>query len=211
MQEERLTLEVSTQSIAACSICRANNFDNNKYAMGRRVDRLYELQIGGMAMTLCDKCLDRLRERLAQRFDAEEKPEPATGRIVLFTGTEFTATDKLSKTYRYRMVGAEVTRNGLTRLLNLDTNRLTFVEPEWFRQRKIKVIQKTGDWVHPTENLRVTVQDAPNPGFYDEVGGYHEGGCGTAPNGHFCGECSKPSCAKCEAWLREQEGGLPSE
>lgn len=40
------------------------------------------------------------------------------------------------------MVGAEVTRDGLIRLLNLDTNSLTYVEPEWFRQRKIKVIQK---------------------------------------------------------------------
>lgn len=61
---------------------------------------------------------------------------------MLFTGTEFTATDKLGKSYRYRMVGAEVTRDGLIRLLNLDTNSLTYVEPEWFRQRKIKVIQK---------------------------------------------------------------------
>lgn len=40
------------------------------------------------------------------------------------------------------MIGAEVTHDGLIRLLNLDTNFLTYVEPEWFRQRKIKVIQK---------------------------------------------------------------------
>lgn len=141
MQEDRLTLEVKTHDVAACSICRANNFDNDQYAIGERVDRLYELQIGSQVMTLCDKCLDRLREKLAQRVVAEEKPETYGGQIVLFTGTEFTATDKLGKVYRYRMIGAEVTCDGLTRLLNLDTNTLTYVEPEWFRQRKIKIIK----------------------------------------------------------------------
>lgn len=63
--------------------------------------------------------------------------------IVLFTGTEFTAMDKLKQTYRYRMIGVEVSCGGEIRLLNLNTNTLTFVEPEWFRQRKIKVIQES--------------------------------------------------------------------
>lgn len=162
MQEERLTLEVCTHDIASCNICYAYNYDlTNSDAIGERVDKLYELKIGGLVLTLCDKCLNRLREKLTQRqlaageehlkqlreklgprLSAEEKPEAYNGQIVLFTGTEFTATDKLGKTYRYRMVGAEVTRDGLIRLLNLDTNSLTYVEPEWFRRRKIKVIQK---------------------------------------------------------------------
>ena len=64
--------------------------------------------------------------------------------IVLFTNTRFTATDKLGRTYTYRMIGVEVSRGGEIRLLNLDTNTLTYVEPEWFRQRKIKVIQGSG-------------------------------------------------------------------
>ena len=42
------------------------------------------------------------------------------------------------------MIGVEVSRGGEIRLLNLDTNTLTYVEPEWFRQRKIKVIQGSG-------------------------------------------------------------------
>lgn len=142
MQEEKLTLEVSTQDIASCNICYAHNYDSDNADMiGAQVERLYELRIGSQVMTLCDKCLDRLREKLAQRFSAEEKPETYDSQIVLFTGTEFTATDKLSKTYRYRMIGTEVSHDGLIRLLNLDTNSLTYVEPEWFRQRKIKVIQ----------------------------------------------------------------------
>ena len=143
MQEEKLTLEVSTHDVASCNICYAHNYDSDNADMiGKRVDKLYELKIGGLVLTLCDKCLDRLREKPAQRISAEEKPEANNGQIVLFTGTEFTATDKLGKTYRYRMIGVEVSHDGLIRLLNLDTNSLTYVEPEWFRQRKIKVIQK---------------------------------------------------------------------
>ena len=143
MYEEKLTLAVSAHDIASCNICYAHNYDSDNADMiGERVDKLYELKIGGQVLTLCDKCLDRLREKLTQRFGANGKPEGYDGQIVLFTGTEFTATDKQSKTYRYHMIGAEVSHDGLIRLLNLDTNSLTYVEPEWFRQRKIKIIQK---------------------------------------------------------------------
>ena len=143
MQEERLALEVCAHDIASCNICYARNYDLTPGdAIGERVDKLYKLKIGGQVLTLCDKCLDRLRERLTQHFGAENENKADSGQIVLFTGTEFTARDKLGQSYSYRMIGAEVTRDGLTRLLNLDTNSLTYVEPEWFRQRKIKVIQK---------------------------------------------------------------------
>ena len=193
MYEEKLTLDVSTQDIASCNVCYAHNYDSTQGDfIGERVERLYELRIGNMTMLLCDKCLDRLYEKLVQRLNAEEEPEAVDGQIVLFTGTGFTATDKLSKTYRYRMIGAEVSHDGLIRLLNLDTNRLTYVEPEWFRQRKIKVLQKEPGL-------------ESDDGFYDEVGGYHEGGCGTGPDGVFCGECSSSSCAGCEVWRRRRE------
>lgn len=122
MYEEKMTLGVCDHDIASCNICYAHNYDSvSADSIGERVDRLYELRLGGQVMTLCDKCLDRLREKLAQRLCAEKEAETYDGQIVLFTGTEFTATDKLSKTYRYRMIGAEVSRDGLTRLLNLDT------------------------------------------------------------------------------------------
>lgn len=143
MQEENLTLKVSTHDIASCNTCYARNYDSTHGdAIGERVDKLYELKIDDQVLTLCDKCLDRLREKLGPLLSTEGKHEAYSGQIVLFTGTEFTATDKLGKTYRYHMVGVEVTRNGWTRLLNLDTGLLTYVEPEWFRQRKIKIIQK---------------------------------------------------------------------
>lgn len=98
MQEEKLTLEVSTHDIASCNICYARNYDStNGDAIGERVD----------------------------------KPEAYNGQIVLFTGTEFIARDKLGQSYRYCMIGAEVTCDGLIRLLNLDTGLLTYVEPEY--------------------------------------------------------------------------------
>lgn len=67
------------------------------------------------------------------------------GQIVLFTNTQFSAKDKLGRTITYQMIGVEVSRGGEIRLLNLDDNTLTYVEPEWFRQREIKVIQGQGD------------------------------------------------------------------
>ena len=41
----------------------------------------------------------------------------------------------------------------------------------------------------------------PNGDFYEEfinsAGGTWEGGCGTAPDGKFCGECSTFNCDEC--------------
>ena len=49
-------------------IADAYNYDlTNSDAIGERVDKLYELKIGGLVLTLCDKCLNRLREKLTQR------------------------------------------------------------------------------------------------------------------------------------------------
>ena len=67
------------------------------------------------------------------------------GQIVLFTNTRFTAKDKQGRVLTYQMIGVEVSMNGEIRLLNLDTNTLTYVEPEWFRQREIKVINEGAD------------------------------------------------------------------
>lgn len=65
------------------------------------------------------------------------------GQIVLFTGVEFIAKSKLDS-YRYRMIGVEPTKDHTynIRLLNLDTDRIIFVESAWFGEREISVIQK---------------------------------------------------------------------
>lgn len=44
-------------------------------------------------------------------------------------------------------------------------------------------------------------------GFHDEAGGYHEGGCGWDPNGHFCGECSCYDCGQCSVWAKDTMPG----
>lgn len=36
--------------------------------------------------------------------------------------------------------------------------------------------------------------------YIDEVGGVHDSGCGWAPNGSNCGECSNISCKICGVW-----------
>lgn len=39
----------------------------------------------------------------------------------------------------------------------------------------------------------------------DGVGGVHEDGCGWAPNGDFCGECSNETCENCSVWRNIKE------
>jgi hypothetical protein len=36
--------------------------------------------------------------------------------------------------------------------------------------------------------------------YVDSIGGEHGCGLGYAPNGEFCGECSKMSCDGCPVW-----------
>lgn len=40
----------------------------------------------------------------------------------------------------------------------------------------------------------------PDLGYIDQIGGIHEGGCGTMPDGTDCGECSKGDCSFCAVW-----------
>lgn len=37
----------------------------------------------------------------------------------------------------------------------------------------------------------------------DELGGVHTDGVGYAPDGAFCGECTRESCSGCPAWDKE--------
>lgn len=38
--------------------------------------------------------------------------------------------------------------------------------------------------------------------YIDEIGGTHSGGLGWDPDGEYCGECCKYSCAECHVWKR---------
>ena len=39
----------------------------------------------------------------------------------------------------------------------------------------------------------------------DDIGGHHDGGVGTDPNGQFCGECSRISCEHFKVWRKNVE------
>ena len=41
--------------------------------------------------------------------------------------------------------------------------------------------------------------------YIDEVGGVHDSGCGWAPDGSNCSECSNISCKICSVWNRVWE------
>lgn len=45
---------------------------------------------------------------------------------------------------------------------------------------------------------------ASNDFHYDELGGFHDCGAGTSPDGQDCGECSNLSCKFCNVWRRPQ-------
>lgn len=64
---------------------------------------------------------------------------------VLTTHTEFIATNNFGECYRYRVIGIDASQDYDINLLNLDTMTTTIVEPEWFRQRSITVIENTSD------------------------------------------------------------------
>lgn len=59
----------------------------------------------------------------------------------LCEGARFQAEDKLGRKYKYRYEGTEKTSNGYDiHLHNLTNGTETYVEKEWFRQRKIKIM-----------------------------------------------------------------------
>ncbi len=67
-ENNRLSIELSNNHIAACNSCYAHTHETSSlHSIGEKVDRLYELQIGSMVMTLCDKCLDELVEKIINR------------------------------------------------------------------------------------------------------------------------------------------------
>ncbi|MBD5504558.1 MAG: hypothetical protein HDR09_12750 [Lachnospiraceae bacterium] len=68
--------------------------------------------------------------------------EDRTGKSgALCEGVRFRAEDKLGNKYEYRYEGIEKTSNGCDiHLHNLTNDTKTYVEKEWFRQRKIIIL-----------------------------------------------------------------------
>lgn len=59
---------------------------------------------------------------------------------ILTTGLQFRATDKFGVQHTYQFLGVRFQYDSYICLWNLDSNTLTVVEPEWFRQRIITII-----------------------------------------------------------------------
>ena len=68
--------------------------------------------------------------------------EDRTGKSgALCEGVRFNAEDKQGNKYEYRYEGNEKTSNGYDiHLHNLENDTETYVEKEWFRQRKIIIL-----------------------------------------------------------------------
>ena len=46
--------------------------------------------------------------------------------------------------------------------------------------------------------------DSTSVGYVDSVGGWHENGSSTMPDGTECGECISEDCGSCEVWKLHQ-------
>ena len=53
-----ISVAKNTESVRSCNGCRARNFDSSiRFDERKKVDRLWDLNIGSAVLTLCDDCL----------------------------------------------------------------------------------------------------------------------------------------------------------
>lgn len=63
-----ISISESKDTICSCNSCLARNYDSKSTPLfGKRVDRLYNLKVGSMVLTLCDECLDKMVELVNSR------------------------------------------------------------------------------------------------------------------------------------------------
>jgi hypothetical protein len=75
----------------------------------------------------------------------------------------------------------------------------------WDLKRLLEAYKDDFDIVIKDNYLKVTGQyyNDHYEEYINSAGGTWEGGCGNAPNGKFCGECSTFDCDKCDWKERE--------
>lgn len=66
MQERRISIKNTIFKSSSCNSCHAHIRDSALGPIGEIIEesQLYELQIGGMVTTLCDKCLGELARQI---------------------------------------------------------------------------------------------------------------------------------------------------
>lgn len=88
-----------------------------------------------------------------------------------------------------------------------DTRNKTFVKGDdfIFKPNGRLAVNVYGDEIGCTDYIPIFFpKDEDDRFHYDEIGGFHDSGTGTNPDGEFCGECSFISCSLCSEWKNNQ-------
>ena len=63
--ERDLSIRPVRENIRSCNGCMARTYESSTgISIGHRVDRLWEVVIGNMVVTLCDDCLNNLAQKI---------------------------------------------------------------------------------------------------------------------------------------------------
>lgn len=210
----RLTELDAEKDTASCNICFAHNYDPTQPGtLGERVDRLYKLKFGCTVVTLCDACLDRLSAMLNTARQLRDHTFQAGADVwVVERDGEGNACDVSGYMFLAEAGGRVIVSPYINSMDDLDGIMEYHVkETAENYDTDLSVFPAEDCW--PTrEAAHVALNEErggpeTDKGFHDEAGGYHEGGCGWDPNGHFCGECSNGDCGQCPIWTRDTAPG----
>lgn len=73
------------EETCTCNACGAANYDSKYFPKDRkRVERLYEVHVGGITFRLCDDCADELMNKLKTRGAVEIKTVNDLEKILIF-------------------------------------------------------------------------------------------------------------------------------
>lgn len=70
---ERISVRVTNES-CSCNNCSARNYES-RISFGKKVDKLYSLEIGSAVVTLCKDCLEKLYCCIADFADFDHPTE----------------------------------------------------------------------------------------------------------------------------------------
>lgn len=216
MKEEQMTLtELDAQKdTASCNICYARNYESARDdAIGEKVNRLYKLSIGHTGIMLCDNCLDQLSDMLNTARCLRDHTFQAGAEVwVVERDEEGNACNVSGYMFLAEVGGRVIVTPYIDDMDDLDGIMEYHVEETAENyDTYLSVFPVEDCW--PTQEVAHAAlnEERGGPetdkGFHDDAGGYHEGGCGWDPNGHFCGECSCGDCVQCPIWARDTMPG----
>lgn len=66
-----ITVKRTLDRIRSCNLCHAQNYDSHSI-LNKKVDTLYDVQIGSMLCCLCMECLEQLNETVSAFVEQEK-------------------------------------------------------------------------------------------------------------------------------------------